>query len=58
VTDSFLSTDELAAFLGVAGKTVRKMRYERTGPPAHKIGAAVRYRLSDVERWLQTRRSA
>lgn len=42
----------LADFLGVAVQTVRKWRWQRSGPSFVKTGRLVRYRLADVEAWL------
>ena len=52
-----LTTDELAAELKMPRKTLDMWRYHRTGPAFIKVGAAVRYRRSDVDAWLdaQTR---
>jgi predicted DNA-binding transcriptional regulator AlpA len=51
VEDKYLSNPELAARYEVSVETVRKWRATGYGPPAHKLGRHVRYRLSDVLRW-------
>ncbi len=52
---SVMLTDrEVAARLGVTVHTVRKWRLHGLGPLAIRVGGAVRYRLSDVESWLQS----
>ncbi|MEV0626006.1 helix-turn-helix transcriptional regulator [Nonomuraea wenchangensis] len=43
---------EVAAFLGVPEATLRQWRYMRKGPRYSVVGKYVRYRWSDVERWL------
>lgn len=50
--EEFLTIDELAAHLRVPVHTVRSWRRRRKGPPAVKVGRAVRFRPSDVAAWL------
>jgi excisionase family DNA binding protein len=50
-----LSPEELAAYLGVPLATVYRWRSRREGPLGMRVGRHVRYRLSDVERWLEER---
>jgi hypothetical protein len=45
-------TDVLADELGVPARTLQDWRYRRIGPPFVKVGALVRYRRADVDRWL------
>jgi excisionase family DNA binding protein len=51
-----LSIPELAAYLGVPVATIYRWRYTRDGPVGHRVGRHVRYRLIDIERWLETQR--
>lgn len=55
--DKLLTTDEVAAWLGIQKCTLEKARSTRLGdyPPFIRIGRAVRYRRADVEGWLQCR---
>ena len=46
---------ELAEYLGVPVKTVYLWRYQRTGPPAIRVGRFLKYRPGAVEAWLETR---
>lgn len=50
--ETWLSTDTLAEWLGVSTWTVRDWRKRQVGPAATKIGASVRYAVSDVESWI------
>jgi excisionase family DNA binding protein len=50
-----LSIPELADYLGVTVGTVRTWRANRSGPRGIKIGRLVKYRVSDVELWLELR---
>lgn len=43
---------DLADFLGVPEATLTQWRYLRRGPRWSKVGRYVRYRWSDVEKWL------
>ena len=43
---------EVAAYLGVPDKTLYQWKYKGTGPRAIRVGKHLRYRWSDVERWL------
>jgi excisionase family DNA binding protein len=52
---ALLSTEEVAAWLQVPAKTVHQWRYRGTGPRGAKVGRHVRYRRSEVERWLAAR---
>ncbi|MEX0504548.1 helix-turn-helix domain-containing protein [Alphaproteobacteria bacterium LSUCC0719] len=52
----YLTADELARWLAVPIATLSYWRTTRQGPPFCRIGKHVRYRLSDVEAWLQDKR--
>lgn len=52
--DPVLSAEEVSTMLGgVPLATLKRWRTERTGPVALHIGRHVRYRRSEVERWLR-----
>ncbi|WP_134768588.1 helix-turn-helix domain-containing protein [Nocardioides sp. 1609] len=51
----FLSTEELADLLGVPVATCRWWRHNGTGPRGFRVGRAVRYRRTDVDRWIEER---
>lgn len=55
VVDEYLTTAQAAGELGLAPKTLRNWRTRGGGPPAVKMGAAVRYRRSALERWARER---
>lgn len=46
---------EVAEMTGMSIGSVRRWRLRKQGPRFIKIGAAVRYRTADVERWLKSR---
>jgi len=49
--DAYLTIKELAVYLKLAENTIR--RWVRNGEiPHHKINRVIRFRLSEVESWL------
>jgi excisionase family DNA binding protein len=50
----FFSTEGLARYLGVPAATVKAWRHKGTGPRGLRVGRYVRYRRTDVERWLES----
>ena len=53
MASAFLTSKELAEFLAVPISTVRDWRLRGQGPPAYKFGRSVRFRISDVEGWIE-----
>ena len=53
--DELFSPTELADFLGIPVSTLYAWRYTRTGPPGFRVGRHLRYRRTDIERWLYER---
>ena len=47
-----LTIEEAAEMLRSTKGTLRRWRYERSGPPSAKIGNRVMYRRSDLIAWL------
>jgi excisionase family DNA binding protein len=47
-----LSVQDLAAYLDVPVATIYAWRYRRQGPTGFKVGRHLRYRKSDVDRWI------
>lgn len=56
MTSSLISSAEAEEFLALPKNTLAKMRVSGDGPAFHKIGKRVRYRMSDLEVWLNARR--
>jgi excisionase family DNA binding protein len=50
-----VSIPELAEYLGVPVASVRTWRANRSGPRGIRVGRHIKYRLSDVELWLELR---
>ena len=51
--DKLLSSRELADYLGIPLETTYMWRARRTGPRGIRVGRHVRYRLADVQAWLE-----
>ena len=51
-----LNEHEAAEYLRLAVATLRRWRWAGRGPVFHKIGAAVRYRLSDLYAFIKAGR--
>ena len=52
----YMSTREVAAFLGLSPRTLDRYRVTGDGPPFHKLGNRIRYARADVEAWVAARR--
>ena len=56
VPRTLLSPADLASYLAVPLATVYAWRSRQEGPRGIRVGRHVRYRLADVERWLDNQR--
>jgi excisionase family DNA binding protein len=53
--EHLFSSHQLAEYLDVPITTLYHWRQQREGPPAFKVGKHLRYRASDVEKWIRLR---
>ncbi len=53
--EPLLTVEDLARMLGVPVPTIYGWRYHGEGPRGFKVGRHVRYRLADVNKWLDQR---
>jgi excisionase family DNA binding protein len=53
--DRLLTVQDLADYLDVPVATIYGWRYRRQGPPGFRIGRHLRFRWSDIERWIEDR---
>jgi predicted DNA-binding transcriptional regulator AlpA len=53
--NKLLADGEVAHLIGMSKSYLRQSRVKGTGPAFLKLGRSVRYRLEDVEAWLQSR---
>ena len=51
VKPSYMTTREVAAFLGLTAGTLRVWRSQGKGPNYYKAGSTVRYEMDDLEAW-------
>jgi excisionase family DNA binding protein len=56
--EALMSPEQVAEYLGVSLQTVYKWRHLGTGPAGFRLGRHARYRLADVDSWLEGRRDA
>jgi len=54
INDQLLNEQEVARITGLSLATVRRWRLLGMGPQYLKIGAAVRYRPSDLQSWMNS----
>ena len=47
-----LTTSELAEYVGVQVQAIYDLRTDGRGPSGIRVGREIRYRVSDVVRWL------
>lgn len=55
MTSVWISRQQLAERLGISEKTAAEWACKGTGPRYARFGKHVRYRMSDVEAWEETR---
>ncbi len=51
--DRLLTVEHLADYLGVPVATIYAWRHRREGPRGFRVGKYVRYRMSDVQDWIE-----
>ena len=56
VGDTVLSTEAVSAHIDIPVPTLNTWRSLGKGPVFYKLGKLIRYRLSDVESWLNSNR--
>lgn len=53
-TDRLMDQGDVADMLGISTKTLENWRWRKTGPRYFKIGRLARYRMADVQEFIQT----
>lgn len=51
----YLTRKEAARYLGVSRRSLDNWATRGEGPRFFKVGRAARYRVSDLERWIESR---
>jgi len=54
--NKLLSNSEAAEFLGMSPDTLPRWRWARVGPAYLKVGRSIKYRLADLEAFLNESR--
>ena len=49
--ETYLNVEEMAAYLGITVQTIRRWIAKRE-IPFHKIMSVIRFRVSEVEKWI------
>ena len=57
VNESWVGVNEAATHLGVTKDTIRNW-IKRTDIPAHKIGKLWKFKLSELDEWVKSGKSA
>ena len=53
-----LTTDEASRYLGLRSQLLVQWRYDRKGPPFHRLGRLVRYDVILLDAWLEEQKVA
>jgi excisionase family DNA binding protein len=51
----FLNTDQAAFYIGLASRTLEKMRSAGRGPKYRRHGRHIRYHIADLDDWSEAR---
>lgn len=57
-TECWISVDEAAHFLNVKPATIRDWIKKDKGIPAHKIGKQCKFKISELDEWVKSGKSA
>lgn len=58
INDKWINIDEAAAYLGVKPVTVRDWIRKDKGMPAHKIGKQWKFKITELDVWVKSGKSA
>ena len=56
--DSWIGINEAAEYLGVTKETIRNWIKKQNGIPAQKIGKLWKFKLSELDSWVKSGKSA
>lgn len=57
ITEPWVSLEDVAAYLGVNKDTIRNW-IKKSDIPAHKVGRQWKFKLSEVDEWVKSGKSA
>lgn len=52
----FLRSTEVEELYGISASTLANWRSKRTGPKYHKVGGAVRYKVEDLDAFMESKK--
>ena len=52
----FLKSTEVEELYGINARTLANWRHKMTGPKYHKVGGAVRYKVEDLDQFMETKK--
>lgn len=58
MNDKWIGIEQAAEYLGVNKDTIRNWIKKGNGIPAHKIGKLWRFKVSELDSWIESGRSA
>ena len=58
INDNWINIDDAATYLGVKTVTLRDWIRKGKGIPAHKIGKLWRFKISELDVWVKSGKSA
>lgn len=58
IPDTYLKEGQVAELLGLPVRTLQSWRLRGGGPEFYKIGRSVRYKRSDLDEWLASRKAS
>ena len=58
ILSDYMSRKDLAAELGLREETLIRWERDHKGPPATRIGSAVKYHIPAVKAWLKAQEAA
>jgi excisionase family DNA binding protein len=56
--ENWVNIEETAEYLGVSKDTIRNWIKKNHGIPAHKIGKLWKFKLSEIDEWVKSGKSA
>lgn len=56
--EGYISLEEAASYLNIKPVTLRKWIKEKEGLPAHQLGRLWKFKRSELDRWVQSGKSA
>lgn len=58
ISEKWIGIEEAAQHLGVRPITIRDWIKKETGIPAHKIGRLWKFKISELDEWVKSGKSA